>query len=84
MERNKERQLTLQVSWWRWFGDRGLSKTSSPRKLKTENKLIPYQICELYDQNRTVRTGYGYTLFLFMFLVFMIRTSSNKVIKWKC
>ena len=60
MERNKERQLTLQVSWWRWFGDRGLSKTSSPRKLKTENKLIPYQICELYDQNRTVRTGYGY------------------------
>ena len=28
-------------------------------KLKTENKLIPYQICELYDQNRTVRTGYG-------------------------
>ena len=29
---------------------------------KTENKLIPYQICELYDQNRTVRTGYGYKM----------------------
>ena len=37
VERNKERQLTLQVSWWRWFGDRGLSKTTSPRKLKTAN-----------------------------------------------
>ena len=60
MERNKERQLTLHVSRWRWFGDRGLSKTSSPRKLETGNKLNPCQICELYDQNSTVRTGYGY------------------------
>ena len=42
---------------------------------KLKNKLISYQIHELYEQNLTVRTGYGYSANKMYFLESSILTS---------